>query len=79
MIIIKDGWLYEIEVTLYHPARPAPSAQTPDSPGYDDPGDDGEIEYNVLSIQPDEDDTEYCMLSAEDLDQLVWEEQERET
>lgn len=47
------GLTITTKVNSYTPARPAPIAQTPDSPGYDDPGDDCEVEYEVTGAEVD--------------------------
>lgn len=39
------GLLISTQVNDYTAARPAPLAQTPDSPGFDDEGDAEEIDY----------------------------------
>ena len=39
------GLLVSTQVNDYSPGYPMPFAQTPDSPGYDDPGEDEYIDY----------------------------------
>lgn len=69
MLIIKEGWNYEIVVDTFTPARPAPMAQTPDSPGYSDPGDDEELEFYVLSaVSEDPQKTDIDNILSEDED-----------
>jgi hypothetical protein len=45
--IAFHGLTLVVDVASYTPARPAPPAQTPDCPGYDDEGDAEEIEYEA--------------------------------
>lgn len=44
-----NGLLVSTRVHSFTPARPAPFAQTPDSPGYSDEGDTEEIEYEATT------------------------------
>lgn len=48
-----NGLTLDIEIESYTPERPAPFAQTPDCPGYDDEGDAEECEYKILSVKID--------------------------
>lgn len=53
MEILFKGLTLQIEVQSYTPYRPAPSAQTPDSPGYSDPGDQEELEFVITGVEID--------------------------
>jgi len=53
MEINFKGLTLQIEVTSYTSARPAPIAQTPDCPGYADPGDDEEVEFQITGVEID--------------------------
>ncbi len=66
--IIKDGWEYVCEITRLVEPRPAPFAQTPDSPGWSEPGDEGEMEFQVNTINNDGGDYD-DLLTKEQLEQ----------
>jgi hypothetical protein len=51
--ITHNGLVFQIDVTYFSPARSAPHASTPDCPGYDDPGDPGEVEFDVTGVSID--------------------------
>lgn len=53
MEIQFKGLTLQIGKTNHTPERPAPIAQTPDCPGYADPGDDEEIEFVVTGAEVD--------------------------
>jgi len=53
MEINFKGLTLQIGKTNHTPERPAPMAQTPDCPGYSDPGDDEEIEFTVTGAEAD--------------------------
>lgn len=73
-VICKWGWEYDCEITHFVDARPPPICQDPDSPAYSDQGDEGELEFEVLSIMPDETDPDYDMImSYDELEQDLWE------
>lgn len=44
------GLVLSVNVTSFSPARPAPFAQTPGCPGYDDSGDPGEVDFEVVGV-----------------------------
>jgi hypothetical protein len=48
-----NGLILDVAVTSYEQQRPMPFAQTPDCPGYDDPGDPGEIEFYYTAVAID--------------------------
>jgi hypothetical protein len=73
LTIIHKGLQIEVDVTDFKPARAMPIAPTPDHLGYDDPGDHGELEFEVTGVSVDceltviesgglhfEDDEELC-------------------
>lgn len=53
MEIQFNGLTLDIEILSYTPERPAPIASTPDCPGFSDPGDDEECDYQILSAEID--------------------------
>ena len=53
LTIIHKGLEIEVDVTYFEPARAMPFAQTPDSPGYDDEGSPGEVEFEVTVFAVD--------------------------
>ena len=72
MNIFDHGWTYEIKVEKLVPNRPAPDCQDHDSPKFSDTGDDGSVEFKVLSVTPDEEDPNWDPLNLEDLTELVY-------
>ena len=65
--VVWHGEYVDVPVTYFEPGHPMPIAYTPDSPGYDDPGSAGEVEFdtpmmsgiceefmNALDLQDDE-------------------------
>lgn len=73
-ILLHEGWEYVVEVTNFRRPTPPPYAPTPDHAGYDDPGDEGILEFKVLSITADEEDPDYDdIMNYEALDNMVWE------
>jgi len=74
MLIFNSGWVYRVEIFDYTPERPAPFAQTPDSPGFDDEGDAKEVSYRLISMDPDRRDEERGpVLRSGELDDLILE------
>jgi hypothetical protein len=53
LTINHKGLEIEVDVTYFEPARAMPFAQTPDSPGYDDEGSPGEVEFEVTGVSVD--------------------------
>ncbi len=51
--VLWKGFQVEVDVTDYVPARQPPIASTPDCPGYDDEGSDGEIEFEGTGLSVD--------------------------
>jgi hypothetical protein len=73
--VLWKGFQVEVDVTDYVPSRPAPMAQTPDCPGYDDEGDAGEIEFEVVDLTVDCPETiadAFDMNASESLADLVF-------
>lgn len=79
MEINFKGLTLQIDKIKHTRARPAPMAQTPDCPGYSDPGDDEEIEFDIIGVEIDCPETLIEALYAsfeEDIGTLVIEEME---
>jgi hypothetical protein len=53
LTINHKGLEIEVDVTYFEPARAMPYAQTPESPGYDDEGSPGEVEFEVTGFSVD--------------------------
>ena len=51
--INHNGLNIDVDVTYFVPSRPAPMAQTPDCPGYDDEGAPGEVEFDITGVEVD--------------------------
>jgi hypothetical protein len=68
--IAHNGLVLQVNVTSFYPERPAPHASTPDCPGYDDPGDHGEVEFEITGVSIDCEQTfiESFALDSEDED-----------
>jgi hypothetical protein len=79
MEIIKNGWIYDINLISFTPATPITYYHTPDGLEQD-LGDDGEVEFEVMSITRDCTEADYSeLLSIEDLELAVIEEKTNES
>lgn len=73
MELPHNGLNLTINVNSFSPARPAPFAQTPDSPGFDDEGDLGEVDFDVVGAEMDCQKTfiESCPFDLDDDEELT--------
>jgi hypothetical protein len=79
MEIIKNGWIYDISLISHTPATPTTYSRTPDGLE-EDLGDEGEVEFEVMSITRDCAEADYSeLLSIEDLELVVIEEKANES
>jgi hypothetical protein len=79
MEIIKNGWIYDVNLISHTPATPTTYNRTPNGLEQD-LGDEGEVEFEVMSITRD--CTEACyseLLSIEDLELAAIEEKTNES
>jgi hypothetical protein len=77
MELQHNGLTLVINITNYWPARSMPFAQTPDCAGYDDEGEAGEVEFEVVSAEVDCQETfieAFGLNDCEDLTTQVFQE-----